>query len=138
MIAYIDASVVLRFLLKQRPSFRGWSSISEAGTSELCWVECCRMIDRLRLEGGLSDNDVAHAHSELKLFFSALRVFEVTRDIILSAATPQTTVLGTLDAIHLHTALLWKIDSKREVTVLTYDMQLASAARSRHLLVECV
>jgi predicted nucleic acid-binding protein len=40
------------------------------------------------------------------------------------------TPLGTLDAIHLATALLWVENAATPLTLLTHDRQLATAARA--------
>ena len=45
------------------------------------------------------------------------------------------TELGTLDAIHLATALLWKELTREELTMATHDGALALAAQAHGLLV---
>jgi hypothetical protein len=55
---YFDSSVVLRFVLGERGRLPEWSRVSEAVTSEITRVECLRVLDRLRLAGGLADREV--------------------------------------------------------------------------------
>lgn len=135
MNVYVDSSVILRLILKQKEAFKDWKKIKILGTSELTWVESCRTLDRLRLERKLSDSGIATAHKDLKLIFERLIIFEVTRDILLSAASPHNTVIGTLDSIHLNTAILWKVELGSELFMLTHDKQLADASLARHLMV---
>ena len=52
------------------------------------------------------------------------------------AAGPFLTVIGTLDAIHLASAILWQqADPEMELAILTADRQLALCARSLGLRV---
>ena len=51
MIAYLDASVLLRVVLGQPNKLKEWSQIEAAVASALVEVECLRMLDRLRLRG---------------------------------------------------------------------------------------
>jgi hypothetical protein len=47
------------------------------------------------------------------------------------AAGPFPTVIGTLDAIHLASAILWgEVESGSEIRILTHDKQLALCAHS--------
>ncbi len=49
--------------------------------------------------------------------------------------SPLPTELGTLDAIHLATALLWKAMMRVDVTMATHDTALAVASRAHGLSV---
>jgi predicted nucleic acid-binding protein len=60
----------------------------------------------------------------------AVEVVELTRGIIARAAQPLPTELGTLDAIHLATALSWREDTGEELVMATHDLALSMAARS--------
>ena len=46
------------------------------------------------------------------------------------AALPLPVTLGTLDAIHLATAMLWREASAEELVLATHDRSLALAARA--------
>ena len=46
------------------------------------------------------------------------------------AAQPMATERGTLDAIHLATALLWRDSADTELVMATHDLALATAARA--------
>ncbi len=65
--------------------------------------------------------------------FELLRRFEVVeieRPVLARAALPLPTTLGTLDAIHLATAALWRESQGAELTMATHDAALATAARA--------
>ena len=51
------------------------------------------------------------------------------------AAQPMPTELGTLDAIHLATALLWKEMTRVDLVMATHDEALALGAQAHRLRV---
>ncbi len=59
-----------------------------------------------------------------------MEVVEITRPVLARVAQPLPTTLGTLDAIHLATALLWQERSGANHVVATHDQALAIAARA--------
>src|SRR5437667_302406 len=65
----------------------------------------------------------------------SLEVVEVTAPVLARAAQPLPTELGTLDAIHLATALLWREHSGSDIVMATHDVALATAARACGLTV---
>lgn len=60
---------------------------------------------------------------------------ELTRPVLARAAQPLPTALGTLDAIHLATALLWKERTDADLVMATHDGTLATAAKASGLRV---
>ena len=88
------------------------------------------MHDRLRLQAAFSDAELAELHRLMLAAFKALDFVRLSRAVLHRAASPFPTVLGTLDAIHLATALLWMEEKGGELTFLTHDSQLATAARA--------
>lgn len=130
MIAYVDASVLLRLVLGQPPALREWRSIDTAVASALVEVECLRTLDRLRLRGGVSDRDLAVRREAVFELLQRFEVVEIGRPVLGRAALPPPTTLGTLDAIHLATAALWRESQGAELTMATHDAALATAARA--------
>jgi hypothetical protein len=55
---------------------------------------------------------------------------EITAPVLTRAAQPLPTELGTLDAIHLATALLWREQRAAELVMATHGTALATAARA--------
>ncbi len=135
MKVYVDSSVVLRFVLRQPGAIHRWSGWEHAVTSELTQIEARRTLDRLRLRGKLSDSEVAQGVGWLKDTMARFEEVAIQAPILDRAASPCPTSLGTLDAIHLATALLW-IERRGEALVfLTHDDELAIAARASGLVV---
>ncbi len=135
MIAYLDSSVLLRKVLRQPGSLREWAAVSTGVASALAETECLRTLDRLRLRVGLSDKDLARRRQTVYRLLESVEVVEVTGPVLARAAQPLPTELGTLDAIHLATALLWREHSGGDIVMATHDVALATAARACGLTV---
>lgn len=135
MIAYLDSSVLLRVVLGQPDALAAWSEIEEGVASRLVEVECLRTLDRLRLAAGLGDDEVAARREAVFRLLDALSVIELSRPVLARASQPMPTTLGTLDAIHLASALLWAEQSDAPLVMATHDQLLATAARASGLRV---
>ena len=128
MITYVDASVLLRVVLGEANALPEWDVI-EPVSSVLTRVESLRVIDRAALTFRLDDAAVATARSDL---IDALRTFVLAplSDAVLErAADPFPSSVGTLDAIHLATALHVRADEP-ELHLATHDAELGLAARA--------
>lgn len=135
MNCYIDTSVVLASLLGQKSDFDSWNKIEYAFSSRLLLVECHRVLDRYRLSGEIGDKDLAEIKLNLRAFIRGVTLISISEAILERAAEPFSTVVGTLDAIHLSTALLWIDQNKKrgkegQFLFLTYDEQLKIAAQA--------
>ncbi len=135
MIAYIDSSVLLRVILRQRNALKEWRTIEQGVASALVEVECLRTLDRLRLAEGIEDAEIAVRREAVFRLMEAIEVIEPTRPVLARAAQPLPTALGTLDAIHLATALLWQERAGANLTMATHDVALGTAARANGLRV---
>jgi predicted nucleic acid-binding protein len=133
VIAYVDASVVLRIVLRQPHPLDEFDEIIRGVTSDLAEVECFRTLDRLRVRGDLSDADVAEARAVVIAMLAKLERLDLTATVLRRAAEPMPTQLGTLDAIHLATALLFRESTGETPTMATHDNALALAARAHGL-----
>jgi predicted nucleic acid-binding protein len=129
VIAYVDSSVVLRLVLGQDGALREWRQIRTAVASALVEVECLRTLDRLRLRGAVSDASLATRRAAVFELLNEFHVVEPTRPVLERAALPLPAPLGTLDAIHLATALLWREGRDRDLVLATHDAALGLAAR---------
>ena len=135
MIAYLDSSVLLRVILGQPNALKEWRGINQGVASALVEVECLRTLDRLRLAEGLSDEEIAVRREAVFRLSEAMEIIEPTRPVLAQAAQPLPTVLGTLDAIHLASALLWRERTGANLVMATHDEVLATAARASGLRV---
>jgi len=130
MIAYLDASVVLRLVLGEPNRLAEWGGIESAVASALTEVECLRTLDRLSRLGSLSETELATRRQATYRLLEAVEVVDVGRPVLRRASEPFPTPLGTLDAIHLSTAIAWRDARDVELTVATHDSALATAARA--------
>ena len=129
MIALLDTSVVARKLFGEPDTLAEWPQIREAYASRILVVELGRVIDRCRLAGEIDDEQVEQLQSEAKRVLRSIDVLALSERILVRAAGPMPTVLGSLDAIHLATAQ--ELAATRKALVLaTHDKQLARAARA--------
>jgi uncharacterized protein len=129
MTVYVDTSVILRILFREPNPVEVWGKWDRALSSNLWRVEALRNVDRLRLGGDLSDEDVADLVREIRLVHETLAIYPLTETILQRASESFPTVVGTLDAIHLATALAIRQVEPLD-SLLTHDGQLATAARS--------
>jgi predicted nucleic acid-binding protein len=129
MTVYVDTSVVLRILLHEPNPIEIWGQWNKAYSSALWRVEALRTVDRLRLGHEISDSEVAELVREIQIIHETLALHPVTSQVLKRASETFPTVVGTLDAIHLGTALSIR-ESENLNLLLTHDSQLATAARS--------
>ena len=130
MIAYVDSSVLLRVVLSQPRSLREWGSLETAVASAIVEVECLRTLDRLRLRRAASDRDLAVRRETIFAALQRFEIVEVGRTVLSRAALPLPVTLGTLDAVHLATAALWRESQGQDLVMATHDTALATAARA--------
>jgi predicted nucleic acid-binding protein len=128
MRVYMDTSVVMRRVLGQPGAITDWSGWEPAVSVELIRVEAHRIIDRLRLRDRLTDPEVMELRASVQKMIRGFEILPLSRAVLNRAADPFPTALGTLDAIHLASALLWMEERDEAITFLTHDTQLAIAA----------
>ena len=130
MIAYVDASVLLRVALRQPNALPEWRRVQQGVSSALILTESLRTLDRLRLRAKLSDEHVASSRAAILRLIASLELVDVDALVLERAAQPMPTELGMLDAIHLATAILYKESSSVDVTMATHDSALGLAAHA--------
>ncbi len=135
MIAYIDASVLLRVALGQANALSEWRHIDRGISSALVTTESLRTLDRVRLRAGLTDLEMARRRSTVLALIDSLELIEIDSLVLDRAAQPMPTELGTLDAIHLASSLLWQDASGEDLTMATHDRALGVAAQAHGLKV---
>jgi predicted nucleic acid-binding protein len=135
MIAYVDASVLLRVALGQPDALPEWRQIDRGVSSALVMTESLRTLDRLRLRADLSDKEVATRRATILALVNSLELVEIDTVVLARATQPMPTELGTLDAIHLATALLWKETTGAGLIMVTHDGALALGAQAHGLVV---
>jgi len=130
VIAYLDTSALLRLVLREPGSLEDLRACDALVSSELLAVESLRAIDRLRLQGALSVEEAASRRETATEWLEAVDLVLLQRPILARASEPFPTPLGTLDALHLSTALVWRDRMRQALFMATHDRDLALAARS--------
>jgi predicted nucleic acid-binding protein len=133
MIAYVDSSVLLRVALGQPNALPEWRDIERGVSSALVTTESLRTLDRVRLRANLSDIEVARRRATILALIDSLELVEIDAQVLDRAAQPMPTELGTLDAIHLASALLWQDAVGAGLAMGTHDKALAVAAQAHGL-----
>lgn len=134
-MTYVDASVLLRVALRQQDALPEWRHIDGAVSSALIVTESLRSLDRLRLRAKLADKEVAARRANILALIAPLEIVELDGAVLDRAAQPMPTALGTLDAIHLATALLWRDTRGEDIVMATHDEALALGAQAHGLMV---
>lgn len=129
MNLYVDSSVLLRVVLGESGRLSSWSKITRAVSSELIRLECLRTIDRARVRLGLPDEHVARYRAEILEMVEAFDLIALESGILDRASEPFPTTLGSLDAIHLASALLAR-EAFEDLGLATHDLELATAGRA--------
>jgi predicted nucleic acid-binding protein len=137
-VKYVDASAILRVLLKRRgpsvPLVAGEAVVS----SQLVEVETYRAVDRERLIGNLDDAATARKRHELGELLSRVDLIAVSAEVIDEAKSSFAVNLRAIDAIHVATAVLITRESSEPLEFWTHDDRQATAALSRGLAVRGV
>jgi predicted nucleic acid-binding protein len=130
MRVYVDSSVVVARILRE-PGVAGyWSRWQTIVSSELLKVEAFRVMDRLRLRGRLSDSEVAAMAALILGMVARMERIPIGPAVLGRASAPFPTMVHTLNAIHLASALAWMEDHGEPLVFATRDEQLALAARA--------
>lgn len=130
MTVYLDTSALLRLVLREPGAIAGLRSCEALVSSELLAVESARTLDRLRQQGALSLQEAATLRRTVAEWLEAVDLVLLRPPVLNRAAEPLPVPLGTLDAIHLATALTWRERMGTLPAIATHDTALGLAARS--------
>jgi hypothetical protein len=128
LITYVDSSVLLRVIQGQPGAWGDWPTI-EPVSSQLITVECLRAIDRARLRNLVDETTTARDRASVMEALAAFRLAPIDDAVLSRAADPFPTSVGSLDAIHLATALVLRVEYP-ELQFATHDAELGTAARA--------
>jgi len=130
VIAYLDTSALLRIVLREPGALDELRSYDALVSSEVIAVESARTIDRLRLQGSLTSDEAAARLRTVGDWLEAVDLVLLRPSILSRASEPMPMPLGTLDAVHLATALIWRDRMGPLPAMITHDSALGSAARA--------
>jgi predicted nucleic acid-binding protein len=130
VIAYIDTSALLRVVLRESGALDDLRDYEALVSSELIAVESARTIDRLRIQGTLTTQEAAERVRAVNEWLEAIDLVLLRPTVLSRASEPMPLPIGTLDAVHLATALIWRdrVGPLREMA--THDTSLGAAARA--------
>jgi predicted nucleic acid-binding protein len=130
VITYVDSSVILRLVLSEPDALQEWPDVHLGVTSALAEVEVLRTLDRLQFSAPTRDSRALVGRREVAFrILEGLETIEITRGVLSRAAQPLPTPLGTLDAIHLVSAMGWR-EQFEGLFFATHDIALSAAARA--------
>lgn len=135
MIAYVDSSVLLRIVLRQANGLTEWPRLTRGVSSALLVTECLRTLDRLRVRAELSAQAIAIRREAVHRLATELDLMAVDELVLGRAAQPLPVPLGTLDAIHLASALAFRESEIPDLVLATHDQALGLAGRASGLTV---
>jgi len=130
VIAYIDTSALLRVVLREPGALDDLRSYDGLVSSELIVVESARTIDRLRLQGSLTTDEATIRLRAIRDWLEAIDLVLLRPSVLSRASEPMPMPLGSLDAVHLATALVWRDRMGALPTMATHDAALGLAART--------
>ena len=130
MIAYVDTSALLRLVLREPGALEDLLSFEGLVSSELIAVESSRTLDRLRSQGALTVEEAADRRRAIAEWLETIDLVLLRPPVLSRASEPLPTPLGTLDAIHLATALIWRERMGGLPLMATHDSALGLAART--------
>ena len=130
MTAYLDTSALLRLVLAEPGALEDLRGADGLVSSELLAVESRRTIDRLRVKGRLSPEEAVERLELVSEWLEAVDLVLLRAPILTRASDPLPLPLGSLDALHLATALVWRDRLNQPLVVATHDSELGLAART--------
>jgi len=130
VIAYLDTSALLRIVLREAGALDDLRTYDGLVSSELIAVESARTLDRLRSQGALTMDEAADRIGVVNEWLEAVDLVLLRPPVLSRASEPMPLPVGTLDAIHLATALIWRDRVGALPQLLTHDAALGAAARA--------
>lgn len=138
MIAYLDASAILRVLIGESgPSIRR-AAQDDVYSSHVVEVEVFRTLDRARLADRITDDEIAQKSKDAADYLATLQLIPVSLAIIARARATFPVPVRALDALHVGTAEWLQSELGRPIDFWTHDGRQARAALCRALVVRGV
>ena len=131
MVAYLDSSVLLRYVLLGDTGLQHAMNYPGLVSSELLEIECRRTINRCRLQNELDDTSLVQALQRLDDTLEMIDLIELDSRIKSRAMGSFPVVTKTLDALHLSTVLvLAEQEEAAGIQVFSYDKAMNLCARA--------
>jgi len=121
---------LLRIVLREPGALDDLRTYNALVSSELTAVESARTIDRLRIQGALTMSEAAERTAAVNEWLEAIDLVLLRPPVLSRAGEPMPMPIGTLDAIHLSTALIRRDRLGALPQIATHDAALGAAARA--------
>jgi len=116
-------------VLGQPGKLRSFKNIQQSFASSIIKLECLRTIDRGRVRLELSESRVAQQRSDVFELLEAFHLVPLDPAVLDRAEQPFPTLLRSLDAIQLSSAMLLR-EEVPDLWIATHDEELALAAKA--------
>jgi len=131
MVAYLDSSVLLRYILLGDEGIKQVFDNDLVISSELLNIECRRVIHRYRLQGNLDDDGFVEALKRLEQVLEGVSLLQLSEKVKKRSSETFPVVIKTLDALHLSSALIFQTAKPDEtVSIFSYDKGMNRCARA--------
>ena len=133
--AYIDASVLIRIVLREPNPLQEWDELELGVSSHLLRVECHRTMHRLWLHNQLDDAEYEAKRMKIETMLGYLELVAVDEHVLAQATEAVPVAITSLDALHLVSAMQYRSaqpSDERPLIFATHDVALAHAARAMH------
>lgn len=128
--SYLDSSVLIAWLMREPNRLPAPDTFGASVSSELIRLEFARVVRRHQIERRLTPEAVNTLLDLAEVWFGKMDILPIFPTVLTRASAAFPTIIGTLGAIHLATALLWQEDAGERLTFLTHDRQLRVAAQA--------
>jgi predicted nucleic acid-binding protein len=131
MTAYMDSSLVLRYLLAGEETIRHALEFPRIISSELLDIECRRVFFRCRLAGELDDSGFVEVVNIYEELLDGISLIDLSTAVRQRAREAFPLNLRTLDALHLSTALIFrKAEAEESLQIFAHDEGMNLCARA--------
>jgi len=130
--AYVDSSVFLRRLLREPLPEVDLSAFERLYTAQILELECRRVLDRIRIQERIPDEELAQRYLELQEQLQAIYQIRLSQPIFKRSCESFPVVVRSLDSIHLSSFIVVQKTVKPEGkwVFITHDLKLKAAAET--------
>lgn len=131
MVAYLDSSVLLRYILLGDSGLKQVFESDMVISSELLEIECRRVLHRYRLQGNLDDDGFVEALKRLDKVLEGVSIILLSQKVKKRSTETFPVVIKTLDALHLASAIIFQAARPDEILqIFSYDIGMNRCARA--------
>lgn len=131
MVAYLDSSVLLRYILLGDSGIKQVFECDMVVSSELLEIECRRVLHRYRLQNNIDDSGLVEALKRLETVLEGVSIILLSQKVKKRSADAFPVMIKTLDALHLSSAIIFQNSRPAEsLYIFSYDIGMNRCARA--------